>query len=506
MKSGAAHETAGRLVDATRDYAAARDAAQKSGDPALLADSFILLGYIQYYQGEINDALGNLIRAYNIAVAIKDHDGQLAALSDIADVYADPKVGQYDRAIEYYRLMLAQYEKGTDGTKVADTLFNIASTEERKGDIVAALDWYRRALAAEEKLGRRGEAAYVKRSIGVSLGKLGRATEALQLLDEALRDFEQQKEVERAMHVRQSRGIVYRKLGRFGDAIADLEATRPWFIKQQNTRFLEKSEEELALAYSEAGRWREAYEASVRHAALQRDLAEKLREEHTSRLRVQFDADRKEFENRALLRDKAAAERIRRLQTIVLVLSAAIIAVLIYLAIRSVRDARRMRVIAMTDELTRVPNRRAIFAAAGEQLQQATSAPVSVIALDIDHFKRVNDTWGHGAGDIVLQRVAEACRTALRPSDRIGRTGGEEFMVVLPATTVHDAITIAERLRASVEEVDCHDIDPTLHLSISLGVAQWTGDEPLSRLAARADESLYRAKEGGRNRVAFEGA
>jgi diguanylate cyclase (GGDEF)-like protein len=166
-----------------------------------------------------------------------------------------------------------------------------------------------------------------------------------------------------------------------------------------------------------------------------------------------------------------------------------------------------MRVMAMTDELTRLPNRRHLLTVADEQLQRtrAGGEPFSLVAFDIDYFKRINDTWGHAAGDLVLQRVAHACRMALRPNDRIGRTGGEEFTVLLPATRATDASVVAERLRAAVEAIDCTDVDPALQVTISLGVTEWTPtDDTLTRIAARADELLYRAKERGRNRV--EGA
>jgi diguanylate cyclase (GGDEF)-like protein len=493
LDRGIAHEAAGRIYDAGRDYEAARDAATRTGDRALLADALVHLGYVQYYRGEMNESLVNLQRAYELESASSDPRTRRAALEQIAHVYADTKVAQYDRAVEYYRQLLEEYQSAGQGTNVADTLYNIGSTVERKEDFDAALQWYRRALAAEEKLGRRDEAAFVKRSIAVTLGKLNRPAEALPLLDDALRVFVETEDAERAMLVRQSRAILYRKLGRIDEAIADLEATRRWFAAKKNTRFLEKSEDELAGAYASAGRFREAYAARSRHNALQRDLAEKLRVEHTSRLRVQFDAEKKEQENRALLRDKAAAGRIRLLQTIVLLLGAAIIAVLAYLA-------RRMRVMALTDELTRLSNRRHILSVAEQQC--ASGQPFSVIAIDIDHFKRVNDTYGHAAGDVVLQRVAQACRAALRPSDRIGRTGGEELSVILPATNAEAAAAMAERLRAAVEAIDLRDLDPALRVTISLGVAEWRNGEPLARVTARADEQLYRAKQDGRNRVA----
>jgi diguanylate cyclase (GGDEF)-like protein len=153
-----------------------------------------------------------------------------------------------------------------------------------------------------------------------------------------------------------------------------------------------------------------------------------------------------------------------------------------------------MRDLALTDELTKLPNRRHLLAFADEQLRSARAGgkPFSMLALDIDHFKRINDTRGHDAGDVVLRTVAQTCQAALRQHDRIGRTGGEEFLVVLPETDARNAADIAERLRVGVEATG---------VTISIGVTEWTAADDFTALARRADDCLYRAKEQGRNRV-----
>jgi diguanylate cyclase (GGDEF)-like protein len=500
LTRGETFETAGRLDEAARDYAAARAQAEREGDRQSVAKASASLGYLHYYRGEMNEALVDLRSAYEIYDAVKDVQGRRQALENIAHVYADTQVGQFDRAIEYYQQLLAEHQAAGTNTGVADTLYNIGSTYEQKGDPEAALEWFRQSLAAEEKLGRREEAASVKRSMGVALGKLGRLEEALPPLDDALHVFVESRNATGEMQVRQSRGIVLRKLGRLGAAIDDLETTRAFFTASKNTRFLEKTQDELALAYMAVGRWDDAYRARTAQAALEREMAATLREDQTTRLRVQFDSEKKEQENRALIRESIAAARIRRLQTVILILGAVTILVLVYLAFR-------LRSMAMTDELTRLPNRRRALALADRELQHArtTGETFSLLAIDIDDFKTINDTWGHAAGDLVLQRVAQTCGLTLRPRDFVGRVGGEEFLAVLPATTLAAAQTIAEQLRSAVERIDLAPIDAALRVTISIGLTESArADEALANVVRRADELLYRAKQRGRNRVDWQ--
>jgi diguanylate cyclase (GGDEF)-like protein len=226
---------------------------------------------------------------------------------------------------------------------------------------------------------------------------------------------------------------------------------------------------------------------------------------------VRFDSEKKEAENRALLRENALrgralrdGARIRTLQAAVIALTTVIIAILGYAVARYIGNARRLRTLAMTDELTRLPNRRHLLLVAAERVRAAQqgSGPLSVLALDVDHFKQINDTLGHEVGDRVLQGVADACRGALRRDDVIGRTGGEEFVVVMPGADARIAVEVAERLRAAVEGVAWSDIDAALRVTVSVGAAEWTAaDADYAAVLRRADESLYRAKHLGRNRT-----
>ncbi len=163
------------------------------------------------------------------------------------------------------------------------------------------------------------------------------------------------------------------------------------------------------------------------------------------------------------------------------------------------------RVQARTDELTGLPNRRRFFELAEREMVRAQrySAPLAVVMLDLDHFKEINDNHGHATGDQVLRAVGDCCRDVLRTNDVVGRLGGEEFAIMLPATTLEGAQLFAERLRETITECRIGLPGLELRLTATLGVAACEPGETttMDELLARADAALYRGKAAGRNRV-----
>jgi len=120
----------------------------------------------------------------------------------------------------------------------------------------------------------------------------------------------------------------------------------------------------------------------------------------------------------------------------------------------------------------------------------------------VDHFKNINDRFGHAVGDIALKQLAVLMQKHMREVDRVGRFGGEEFVVLAPGLELVQAMVVAERLRAYVAATPVHHASGSVGLSVSIGIAQWAGDqEDVSQLLRRADEALYVAKEQGRDRV-----
>ncbi|HEU0016156.1 MAG TPA: GGDEF domain-containing protein [Longimicrobium sp.] len=506
---GYGHESAGHVPESMADYEIGVAEGRRLGERELLASALVLRGQLSHYRGDYDHALEDLQEAYRLYTALGADRQLRPALNAIANLYADAHVAQYDRALEYYGQLLESHRRAGNVRGMSITYFNLGSTLERMGRLDEALAHYRRGQAADRRRGDADEVAVDQRAIAVVLYKLGRPAEALAVVDSALARFRATNDPAAIAHARLTRGTALRMLGRADQALADLEAARAHYVAENNQRFLEKIHEERALAFAAAGMWREAFQARGDQLALHRALAQQAGEEQSARLRVQFDAEKKEAENRALVRQSQAAARIRRLQVAVLVLSAAVIVALALLFARQWRSARLLRVTSLTDELTGLPNRRHLWRVANDQVRAARlrGTGFGVLALDVDRFKAINDTHGHDVGDAVLRRVAEVVRGSLREGDTVGRTGGEEFVAVLRGAGAASAAEVAERLRQSVEQADFTDLHPALAVTLSVGATVWQPfDTGIADTLKRADDSLYRAKTLGRNRVEMAAA
>ncbi|MEW6615290.1 MAG: GGDEF domain-containing protein [Thermodesulfobacteriota bacterium] len=168
------------------------------------------------------------------------------------------------------------------------------------------------------------------------------------------------------------------------------------------------------------------------------------------------------------------------------------------------KTIKEVKHLAITDSLTGLYNRRHFYKLAEDESHRAYryQHPLSVIMLDIDYFKQINDTFGHTVGDEVLQRVAECCRQQLRKVDVLGRYGGDEFVMLLPESNLTAACQAAERLRTTIAQVTLNTTKGTAKVTASLGVAAMdTENLTLETLLIHADQALLVAKQNGRNRV-----
>ncbi|MBV8839140.1 MAG: diguanylate cyclase, partial [Alphaproteobacteria bacterium] len=174
-----------------------------------------------------------------------------------------------------------------------------------------------------------------------------------------------------------------------------------------------------------------------------------------------------------------------------------------------VRNAEELERLATTDSLTLCYNRRQFWALAEAEWSrfQRYQRPMSMMMFDVDHFKWINDRYGHEAGDHVLARIGEVCRTVKRSSDAIGRLGGDEFAMLLPETDIAQAMIVAQRLRDAMQASEITAGGDPIVAQLSIGIAQATPSHSgAMALLKAADDALYAAKKAGRNQIAVAAA
>jgi diguanylate cyclase (GGDEF)-like protein len=266
-----------------------------------------------------------------------------------------------------------------------------------------------------------------------------------------------------------------------------------------------------ADANAALGRWEAAYADMQEYLTRMRSINEVETARQIAVLRVRFATDREVRRNELLVRDNALKQErlarsqiVTRLWTAVALIAVALIVVLT-VTLRNNRQHRTaLQGLAEVDDLTRTPNRRRILELAAEAFAEARERrmPLAIALVDLDHFKAINDNWGHATGDDVLQRLARRALEMLGSKGSIGRYGGEEFLVVLPDMALEGARPLLDALREVAKTLPLPADLATLRVTLSAGVATLQPDDgSVEAMIRRADAALYTAKNAGRDRV-----
>ncbi|MDZ7592721.1 MAG: diguanylate cyclase [Rubrivivax sp.] len=290
------------------------------------------------------------------------------------------------------------------------------------------------------------------------------------------------------------------------DAVEALRAMAARDPSARNASLIARS---AARGYRALGRHEQAYAELEHYLEISNHDARAARERDAQRLQARYEATLRDAENRELrhaaeharLELQARAERQRALWALVLVLLAGLAGGGWFFGL-ALKRRRRLAELALRDELTGLPNRRAVLAFAREQfhLARRLDLPISLALIDLDHFKAVNDSHGHAAGDRVLQAFAAATTHVVRGQDRIGRWGGEEWLLVMPGTRAAELPAVFDRLRHALAEQRVPGLPHPHGVTFSMGTAErHAGIETLDALVAEADRHLYRAKAQGRD-------
>ncbi|HVO46709.1 MAG TPA: diguanylate cyclase [Steroidobacteraceae bacterium] len=510
---GQIYETAGDNTRAREQYEQAVTIATDTHDEEMLAQSLFSRGYLLGLQGQYAAGLADLKRAQSLFDKLNKPLHSLTTLNSIAILYN--RMGDYLQARYIYtRALKAQREAGMQ-REVAVTTHNLGRAYENLHEWDQARQSFTQSLAVSRQLAYvRGE-AYALRGLAAVANAAGDPQGALEILKRAEDLQRQTPDARLHAQIELARGIAFHKLQRLNDSIASLENAAAIFSKADALGELNATYSELAEVYAATGNWRAAYERRSQAKETSDTLLKNQLDQRFATLKVEFDTAAKEKENAALLRENQISEKalmqarnVRGLQATVLVLSAMLVVLLATLAVFQRRNTLRMRYLAMTDELTGVPNRRAVLARLEPLLRDLQAPSCAILIVDIDHFKRINDQHGHPTGDEVLKVIAAEVRRFVVEPAFFGRLGGEEFLIVIPDSTLAGARAAAEAIRERIMAVDTSSwaAEPWM-ITASIGCTlSIPGVDTPSSMLKRADIALYAAKRSGRNCVRAEDA
>lgn len=544
--------TRAEFEQAIKKATALLQAAQQRRDKVAQADLTLCRGWYHELLTDFSTAKQDYSDALLLSGAIEHARLTADALSLRAELLSHE--GELAQALEDFQAAQALYETTGSTFWAANNLSDIANTYRRMGDYQRSLELLMEVEGFHKQRGDREGVLSTRHLRALTLDDLGEHETAQMLYAELLADAQhtQSTKLEFVYYL----GLADSQLrdGNVDAAARNLNLAKPllnlrddpnnWALWQLFKGHEELAQQKFEAALMRAGlakpvvseqnsnrylawvlklevdalaglkRWQDAYLAQKVYEQNQLQLAQRLREQNTTRLRVEFDSARKESENTQLKADHQlqdarlqAIEERKKWQLLVTALSAVLVGLLMFWALRQMKKSKLHLVLALTDELTKLPNRRSIQTCAEKEIALAKNndSPLSIVVFDVDYFKRINDTWGHLVGDRILEVVARAAQDSVRSIDKVGRTGGDEFVVILPSADLDRAVEVAQRLCNGIADTDLREIADNLEVSVSAGVAQLTdADTNLSLLMQRADNALYRAKDAGRNRVAVE--
>ena len=502
---GELHEAAGDNARALSAYERAVSEAEVADDDEMLANALYLRGWLRGVQGEYALALADLRRSISLYESGDFPEHSRTAVNGIATIYN--RMGDYAQAQHYFeQAAKAQLAAGLEREAVV-TLYNLGRSREYQGRWADAEEAFTQTMQMSRRLGyARGE-AYAARGMAAMHNARGEWQSALVQLARADALANELPDARLRAHVALVRGVALRGLKRPTESLSALTQALEAFRQAEASADVAATYAALAVTQADLGDWRAAFDTQRLLKETTDRLHARQLDQRVLALKVEFDTAARDKENALLLREKAATEAAlaqelsaSHLKVVVIALAGVLASVLAVVAWRGRRVSRTMQALAMTDELTGLPNRRAVLARLGSTLAEGSACAVLIV--DIDHFKAINDRHGHPIGDEVLRAVAGTLAAELRGTMSAGRLGGEEFLVLMPRTEIDPAMHLAERLRVAMARIDPARWSVATPITVSVGVAlARPGPGGIADVLRRADEALYAAKAAGRDRV-----
>lgn len=440
---------------------------------------------------------------------IKDVSLKAGFLHPVILAFRD--AGAIDEAIEYSREMLEISRSVGHVRSECFALDELGISYRHAGSLELAKTWLEQAVSFCRTIDNKLAVSAAKFNLAELELDLGHPNEALALSGESLILAYDTGYVLLASDILAVQAEAYRRLGNLDDAVssglkglAEAEKADYKLALRNLTLTLAKAHEALGNTAEALGFYKR--HIAVNHAVQNDKLARQLAYHRTryDTLDKQRQIQILNQQNELLTLSRQLDDKARQNMQLLLIIGAGLLIALLFWLAHAINQRRAYRRQAQCDALTGLDNRghfiarcRAAVAAA-----RAGGQPMSLILFDLDHFKKLNDSHGHAAGDWVLRAVAAKCREHIRKSDIFGRIGGEEFAICMPDASIEEAMRVAETCRGALAAIDSSELAADFHVTASFGIAARRDEDlDIDALLVRADDALYEAKRAGRDQV-----
>ena len=500
-----AKATSGSYVAAIEEFDAAIAVAEKADLTRAATSVMVAKAFVYGLLGRDTDSLDLLFKAHQRFVEMDDKFSARSTISAIGTAYTHDRASREDlaKALGYHQQAIAVDAEQHSRHELATIYFNIGAVYQRLKDWPNASLFVQKSIALYRALNDPMGVAFGNYRLAVLASESGKWNDALLQLDSVLPLMIDAGDVTMVFNVQRARAKALANLDRRKESLDALAKAAGLRARIESlwieTHYLRTAAE----VYARLGDFEKAYRQQVLLLDAETRSVSEAREKDAADAQTRFEVKQKETEN-ALLR---ARERANNARNLALVLALVVLLIVLgglgWYLFRQGQQNRRFANLALRDDLTGLPNRRSILEYARVQLRESRlgSARMCLALIDIDHFKSFNDQFGHAAGDAVLTAFAETCAQQLRSDDKIGRYGGEEFLLIMPGSDLSQVPQVFARLRDAIFRTNVPGLAIGHPLTFSMGAVDVIGSiDDIDKLIKRADEALYRAKLGGRDR------
>ncbi|MCF7858616.1 MAG: GGDEF domain-containing protein [Candidatus Cloacimonetes bacterium] len=487
----------------------------KRNDKANIARCYNNMGNIYNNISMYNKAMEIHLKSLEIEEELGEKKGIISSLNNIGNIFKN--ISEFDQALENYQRALNLSYEIQDDKSISITLNNVGNIHLCKEDFENALEFYSRSLILKEKLQDNQSIASTYNNIGISYQGLKMYQKALQNYNKSLNMMNLLQNGNGIATAYLHIGIIHKEQNDTKNALFNLEKALNFAQNHNNKQIMLSCYNLLSEIYSEQKDYYKAFTAMKLYAQLKENMVSAQTQKTISELQISYETEKKQNEIEKLQTDadhnKLVSKR-NDLFLIILVIILIVVAVLGFFGYFELRQKtsankiieeknveltvayKKMEELARTDMLTGLSNRRDMYQNIKHETDrfERNENPFTILMADIDNFKKVNDTYGHAAGDYVLTSISKLMISFMRKQDIVGRWGGEEFLLLLPDTDLDGGKKIAEKLRKRIKNEIINFKDYSINITVTIGVSVYDRIHDVSESIKEADKAMYFGK------------